>query len=219
MLERLSRTIVVTGHYGSGKTNLSLNIALKLKELGREVTLADVDVVNPYFRSADFRELSNIAGIRLITPGYAGSSLDIPSLGGELDAAIGTPDTLIVDAGGDGDGAYALGRYSPKIAGREYDMLFVVNFYRYLTSSPADAAVLMADIEAISRLKVTGIVNNSNLGDKTVPEDIYASMAKALELSGLTGRPLVFTSAAKEFVPQGEKNILPVGVYVKTPWN
>ncbi|MCL2837414.1 MAG: cobalamin biosynthesis protein CobQ, partial [Defluviitaleaceae bacterium] len=133
MLDNFRRTVAVTGHCGSGKTNLSLNIALFLKKQGRKVTLADLDVVNPYFRSADFKELAAGKGIHLVAPAYAGSNLDVPSLTGELDARLGGENTVIIDVGGDDSGAYALGRYAPRIAGQPYDLIFVVNFFRSLT--------------------------------------------------------------------------------------
>jgi len=220
MLENLSKIVVVTGHYGSGKTNLSLNLALALRERGESVTLADLDVVNPYFRSADFRPISEKYGISLIAPAYANSNLDIPALTGALDAKLDGGDYLVIDVGGDDAGAYALGRYAARIVGHGYNMLFVANFFRYLTRTAEESAQMLADIEYASRLKATAIANNSNLAGQTTREDVLASIVKAKELCALTGLPLAFTGVHKKLA--GEMSdipgLLPVGVYVKTLW-
>lgn len=219
MLNRLTDTIIVAGHYGSGKTNLSLNLALRLRNEGKPVTLCDLDVVNPYFRTADFRPMAEEKGIHLIVPTFAGSNLDVPALTGELDARLGKGDCVIIDVGGDDDGAYALGRYAPKILQRPYTMLFVVNFFRYLTRTPEEAAPYLADIEAASRLSFTHIVNNSNLAGQTTRQDVEESIRKAKELSRLTGKPLLFTAVREDLAPSlPQEEIFPVGVYVKTLW-
>ena len=136
MLTNLKRIVLVVGHYGSGKTNFSVNLAVDLKAAGRDVILVDLDIVNPYFRSADFGALLEERGIGLIAPVYARSNLDVPALDGRLDAVIESDKTLVIDVGGDDAGAAALGRYSAMI--REAggcDMLYVVNAYRYLTQT------------------------------------------------------------------------------------
>lgn len=220
MFQHLTNTIVVTGHYGSGKTNFSINLAIFLREQGRAVTLADLDVVNPYFRSADFQSVAQEKGIELIAPAYANSSVDIPALTGALDARLHHERTVIIDVGGDDDGAYALGRYAPRIKEQPYNMLFVANFFRYLTKTPSEAAAYLGEIEVASRLEATQLVNNSNLGGETTWEDVEASRQKAEELSRLTGFPLLCTAANRELVPvnREEANIFPVKVYVKAPW-
>ena len=221
MIEALSRTVAVTGHYGSGKTNLSLNLALALKRQGRQVTLCDLDVLNPYFGSGGWKKLAEREGIPLIAPAYTGSTLEIPALTGRLDACLGGEDTVIIDAGGDGDGALALGRYAPKITQGRYDMLFVVNFYRYLTETARQAAEYLREVEAACRLEVTAIVNNSNLGEETTPQDVAASIEKAARLCEITQKPLLFTSVRDDIARQldcPDSFILPVNVYPQTPW-
>lgn len=219
MLSTLTDTVIVAGHYGSGKTNLSLNLALRLREEEKPVTLCDLDVVNPYFRTADFQSMAAEQGIHLITPAFAGSSVDIPALTGALDARLGRGDTVIIDVGGDDDGAYALGRYAPKIQERPYTMLFVANFFRYLTRTPQEAAPYMAEIEAASRLTFTHIINNSNLAEQTTKEDVEGSIRKAEELSRLTGRPLLFSAVKEDLAADlSSQKVFPVGVYVKTLW-
>lgn len=219
-MHKLEQTIIVTGHYGSGKTNLSLNLALKLREQGEAVTLADLDVVNPYFRTADFKDIAKRHDIALLASDYANSNLDIPSLSGSLDAKLGAAGTLIIDVGGDDAGAFALGRYAPRIAEKPYSMLYVVNAYRYLMQEPQDAADLLAGIEKASRIKATHIANCSNLGVETTAQDIRKSIPYAEQVSALTNRPLLFTAARTDIAHEltAIENILPISIYVKTPW-
>ena len=108
MVTNLKRIVVIVGHYGSGKTNLAVNLALDIKKKTKDVVLVDLDIVNPYFRSADFQTLMEKHGIEMITPTYAKSNLDIPALTGQLDAAICTQKHLIIDVGGDDAGACLL---------------------------------------------------------------------------------------------------------------
>ncbi len=220
MFHSLARTIIITGHYGSGKTNLSLNLALRLREAGEAVTLADLDIVNPYFRTADFAALAREKGISLVTPAFANSSVDLPALTGAFDAMLGADGRVIIDVGGDDDGAHALGRYAPRIAETPYSMLFVANFFRYLTRTPHEAAQYIREIEVAARLKVTHIVNNSNLAGLTTAGELRSSVGKARELSELTGIPLLGTAARRELVDEmaGEEELFSVDICVKTVW-
>lgn len=217
----LERIIIVTGHYGSGKTNLALNLALKLRRSGEAVALADLDIVNPYFRTADFKDIAKEHGIELLASDYAGSNLDVPALSGSLDAKINFDGTLIIDVGGDDAGAFALGRYALRIAKAPYSMLYVVSAYRYLMKDPHESAELLSRIEAASRLKATHIANCSNLGVETTAGDIIKSQKYAEKISEITGRPLIFTAARSDLAPELAtiRDILPVSIYVKTPWN
>jgi energy-coupling factor transporter ATP-binding protein EcfA2 len=218
---KLERCVVVTGHFGSGKTNLAINLALWLKKQGEDVTLADLDVVNPYFRTADFADSAKAWGISLVASEFAGSNLDIPALSGALDAKINGRGYLIIDAGGDDDGARAMGRYAARIAARPYTMLYVVNKYRYLTRTPAEAAALLKDIEAAARLRATHIANCSSLGRETSAGDILASLPYADKTAALTGRPLLLTAAVQRLEQElcGVERLFPVEIYVKAPWN
>lgn len=200
---------------------MSLNLALFLKKSGRSVTLADLDVVNPYFRTADFEEIARENGISLLASDYANSNLDIPALSGGLDASINAGGTLIIDVGGDDAGAHALGRYASRIAARAYTMLYVVNAYRYLMQDPQECAELLGEIERASRLKATHIANCSNLGDETTAQDIISSARYAESVSGITGLPVMLTAADKRLQNGLDRmrDIFPVDIYVKTPWN
>lgn len=224
MLEHLKRIIVIVGHYGSGKTNLSVNLALHLNQLGKNVTLVDLDIVNPYFRSADFKEFMQENSINMISPVYAGTNLDIPALTGQLDAEINSDKTLIIDVGGDDAGAAALGRYSTLIkqAGG-CDMLYVVNAYRYLTRTAEEASKILGEIQIASRLNVTGVINNSNLAEITTAQDVAKTDEFAKTIAETQGVPLLFTAVNERIAPETEellanKTIVPVKIFVKKPW-
>jgi len=197
------RVTLLAGHYGSGKTNIAVNLALRLRAAGERVSIADMDIVNPYFRSADSREELERAGVELLCSRYAGTNLDVPALPGEF-YAITDPDRgfAVVDVGGDDRGALALGRYAPALrAEGNYEMLFVINCYRPLTRTAEEAALILREVEAAASLPFTAIVNNSNLGEETRAEDVLASRDYALAVSELTGLPLRFTSARRELCP------------------
>ena len=163
------KLIIVCGHYGTGKTNLSLNLAHRLRSEGKSVTLVDLDVVNPYFRSSDYTKELESLGIHVLAPGGAGTTLDIPALPASIFSVFDTnADHVIFDTGGDDAGVTALGRFSGRIkeAG-DYAMLYVINQYRVLTTTAEEAASLLPEIEAASRLKATGLVNNSHMSRQT----------------------------------------------------
>lgn len=223
MIDQLTDITLVTGHYGSGKTNLSVNLALDLKRQGRDVVLVDLDIVNPYFRSADFTELMEKEGIQLLTPLYANTNLDIPALTPQISAAFSLPGkTLVVDVGGDDSGAIALGRYAPVIAARDYRLLYVVNAYRYLRDGVDDTVSLLRDIEAASRLRASGVVNNSNLAFETSAQDVLDSLPYAEGCAAQCGVPLLAHSVRRETAKELEgrlENLYPVDVYVRAPWD
>ena len=182
---------VICGHYGAGKTNVAVNLAIKVREEGRRVYLADVDIVNPYFRAADAAEMLKKAGVEPLIPLFANSNVDIPALPPLLTSLLeGDGDERIfIDVGGD-DGAVVLGRYAEAIRLRGFEMICVVNRYRPLTGSPEDAVRGAREIEAASGLRVTGIVNCSSLGEETTAEDILGSVAYAESVARLMGVPL-----------------------------
>ena len=177
------------GHYGSGKTNIAVNYALSLAREGKRVCIADLDIVNPYFRTKDSeRELSE-AGISLVSPKYANSNVDLPALPAESYRLVQDKSTYgIMDIGGDDRGAYALGRFADAIrAENDYRMAFVLNCYRPLTSTVEDTIEIMREIEAAAGLKFTCIVNNSNLGPETTADTVRESVGFAEQLSSETG--------------------------------
>lgn len=195
----MKRVTLFCGHYGSGKTNVAVNYAVSLKAQGKAVALADIDIVNPYFRSADSRRELEEQGIEVVALPFAGTNVDLPALPQEVYGLVQRQDIhAVLDIGGDDRGAYALGRYVPYLREEnDYEMLFVVNFCRPLTQDVADAIEVLREIEAAAGLPFTGIVNNSNLGEETTAETVEQSAELANALSEATGLPLRFT-AVKE---------------------
>jgi RecA/RadA recombinase len=198
-----NRIIIIAGHYGSGKTNIAVNLAIALAKEGKKVCITDLDIVNPYFRSADnVRELSAL-GVRTIIPEYANTNVDIPSLPKEYYSIFSTDEYSIVDIGGDADGATVLAVDYDKYEKCGYSMYFVYNYFRPMTKYPQDAYALMKHIEAKSHLSFFGIINNSNLGVETTAEDVKASLPVAQELSALSGLPIVATTALSRLEVEG----------------
>lgn len=211
------------GHYGSGKTNLAVNYALYLRGEGREVMVADLDIVNPYFRTKDSEQALNRAGIRLISSKYANSNVDVPSLPGEAYAIIDRKDMYAVaDVGGDDRGALALGRYSPAIIEEgDYEFIFVINRFRPRTRTAEDTLEVMREVERAASMKFTAIANNSNLGAETTPEDVLSSVGYAEEVSGRSGLPVKLTSVREELAGELEGRIsglYPIKLYLKSEW-
>ena len=192
------RLTLFAGHYGSGKTNIALNYARWLKHQNLPVTIADLDIVNPYFRTKDSEAALAEEGIRLIVSEFANSNLDVPAMPKEIYGLVNDPAVYgVLDIGGDDRGALALGRYTPAIRQEnDYEMLFVVNRSRPMTRTVADTIDVMHEIEEACERPFTAIVNNTNLGLQTSAEDVLASMRYAQELSQAIGLPVKMTCAA-----------------------
>lgn len=210
---------IVTGHYGSGKTNFSANLAVKIAEGGGKVTVVDLDIVNPYFRSADFSELFSQKNIELVAPMYANSNLDIPAISFDLERIAAGDGSLVIDVGGDDAGAIALGRYAKAFEAfsDDIDMFYVVNCRRFLTRTAEEALELMYEIEAAAQMKHTAIVNNTNLLYETTAEILEKSAEFAEKISERSGLPVAYSC-----VPLGlaadVPNPFPVEIYVKKIW-
>ena len=204
------RLTLFAGHYGSGKTNIAVNYALKLAGEGKPVCIADLDIVNPYFRTKDSAAVLEQAGVKLVSPLFANSNVDLPALPAEAYRLVTDKETYgIMDIGGDDRGAYALGRYVPAIKEEgNYRMIFVTNAYRPLTRTPEDAMEVMREIEAACGLAFTDIINNSNLGTETTPETVLDSLEYMERLSALSGLP-VFATSAQEAVAAALAEELP----------
>ena len=186
------RLTLFAGHYGSGKTNIAVNYAFRLAREGKQVCIADLDIVNPYFRTKDSEDELTAAGIRLVSPRFANSNVDLPALPAESYSLVQDKSVYgIMDIGGDDRGAYALGRFVGAIkAENDYRMVFVVNCYRPLTTTVEDAVEIMREIEAACGLEFTEIVNNSNLGEETTRETVLDSLDFVTRLSEVTGLPV-----------------------------
>ena len=224
-VKRLKSVTVITGHYGVGKTNLAINLALDARDAGMEVRVADLDIVNPYFRSSDYRCLLEDAGVQVIAPRYAGPTLDAPAISGQVSAALEWTRgergrLLIVDAGGDDAGATALGRFAGGIAEGDYDLLYVVNRSRNLTHDAHEALSVLREIEAASHLHATAVANNTHLADFTDGEVLSRGVGFAQEVAALAGLPLAFSAVPRRMLEDADIPGVryPVSVYVRKPW-
>lgn len=212
----MKRITIFAGHYGSGKTNIAINYAFKLKEHNENVAIADLDIVNPYFRTKDAEGILRCNGIKLISSPFANSNVDTPALPAETYSIIHDKSiSAVIDVGGDDRGALALGRYAEAIVSEgDYEMLFVINKYRYLTKTADETIEVMREIEESGKVKFTGIVNNSNLGEETTHADVLESIDYANEISKKTGLPVRFTTVNEEILTDGIENTMPIKIYV-----
>ena len=207
-IENSKRVTIFAGHYGSGKTNIAVNFAKELKKSGKAVALAELDIVNPNFRSKDSEKELNEAGIDLICSEFASTNVDIPALPFTINRIINDKNTYaVLDIGGDDAGSVVLGRLANGIRNEDnYEMIFVVNFFRPITRTAEDALEIMREIEAVSSLKFTAIVNNSNLGELTTKEDINSTEKEVKKLCKITSLPLLFTSVESNIYDVVEKS-------------
>jgi hypothetical protein len=196
---------VISGHYGVGKTNLSLNLAIDLAAQGEPVLLIDMDVVNPYFRSSDYAEKLEDDKVKLIAPTFAGTTLDTPTLPPEIAAAFEHEGPVIFDVGGDDVGSTALGVHADKLAAAaeagELNFYYVVNHNRNLTATAAEAAELAAEIEAAARTKITAVINNSHLQSETALSTVATAYRFGEDAAATLGVSLAATSLPIELGP------------------
>ena len=215
-----NRLTLFAGHYGSGKTNIAVNYAISLAGEGKKVCIGDLDIVNPYFRTADSIKELTAAGVELICPQFANSNVDLPALPAEAYRLVQDKSVYgIMDIGGDDRGAYALGRYVPTLkAENNYKMVFVANFCRPLTRTPEEAMEVMREIEAACGLQFTHIVNNTNLGPMSDADVVLESRQKIQALCELSGLPLFFTAVRADLAPtvaQTLPNVFPLQLQEK----
>ena len=204
------RITLFAGHYGSGKTNIAVTYALLLAREGKKTAIADLDIVNPYFRTKDSASDLAAAGVDLISPQFANTNVDLPALPAEAYRLVEDKSIFaVMDVGGDDRGAYALGRYAPFILEEEdYCMAFVANPCRPLTRTPEEALEVMREIETAGGVPFTAIVNNANLAHETTPETVLAAIPYMERLSKLSGLPIWLTSA-EETVAAGLAGKIP----------
>lgn len=186
---------VISGPYGSGKTNIAVNLALKLAQSGETCRIADLDIVNPYFRSADNAEMLERFGVQTLVPEFANTNVDIPALPKNYQLLFTGDGKSVADVGGDGDGAAVLGLSHDEYIEYGYKMYFVYNRYRYITSEPENAIEVLEAIKRASGLEFHGIINNSNLGKETTAETVINAIPFAEKTAELAKLPLVLTTA------------------------
>ncbi len=187
------RIHIIVGHYGSGKTEFAINYALSLKKTYETVYLVDLDIVNPYFRTNDERATLEKLGITVIASPYASSNVDVPSLPSDIYRVFADKNAAVVfDVGGDDDGAIALGRYKQYFDAEPTEMLFVINLFRPMTANAALVCEMIANIETVSRQKITGLVNSSNLAGLTTVSELLTGQTVTDEVANITGIPCKF---------------------------
>lgn len=219
-MKNFKRLTLLCGHYGSGKTNVAVSLAFHLQELKGNVVVADLDIVNPYFRTKDSLEDFKSRGIELICSEYANTNVDIPALPANMYRLTADKDiTAVIDVGGDDRGAYALGRLVPEIKQEDnFEMLMVINGYRPLTPDAESTIEVMREIESACGLKFTGLVNNSNIGEETTAQTVLDSIDYALQVSKLSKLPIVMTSVKAELYDElcdKIDNLLPLNLQSK----
>jgi hypothetical protein len=201
----MKQVLVLIGNFGSGKTELALNLALRAADMGKTL-LIDIDLVNTYFRLTDRKKLIESRGIRLVSPNYAMANVEAMSLPAEVSSAFSMDwDTVIFDAAGDPGGATALGRYHADFAAVEPGVLNVynvINVRRPMSGTAAKILSLMEELEQGSRLKMTGLINNSNLAELTSADDLWAGYGILKEISMSCGIPVSYTSGKAEILEQ-----------------
>ena len=210
----MKRVNLFLGHYGTGKTNIALNFALMIKN---NVKVYDLDIVNPYFRTLDGKDILDENNIVLIASDYANTNVDCPAMNPECYQMIREKDKFaVVDVGGDDRGAYALGRFRDEILKENnYDMFLIINKYRYETRTPEETLEIMKEIEEVAGIKFTAIINNSNLGRETTKDVILNSLDYAKEVEKLTGLKVKYTSVRSDLVSEVDgliENILPLNL-------
>ena len=216
----IKRITIFSGHYGSGKTNVAVNYALWLKKYRDKVSIADLDIVNPYFRTKDSMSVLSNNGVELISSEYANSNVDVPALPAETYSVLHNKEiSAVIDVGGDDRGALALGRYSEGIEkDGDYELLFVINKFRPLTRNADMTLEIMAEIEKACHMKFTGIVNDSNLDDETSAEDVLSSVAYANEVSKKANIPIKMTTVKRDLydtLADKIENLMPIELYVR----
>ena len=207
---------IVTGHYGSGKTEVALNLAFNLKN----PIIIDLDIVNPFFRTKDAEEKLKEKGIRLIAPQYANTNVDLPTLPPDIYGALQSDNDVIIDVGGDDDGAVALGQYNRFFTEKPYEMIFVINTKRPSTSNADDIINMIHAVEQASRLKVTSLINNTNIKGETTIEDVIDGQKIVNEVAYKTNLPIKAVTGKIDIINQIKTDVqkMPLDLHLLLPW-
>ena len=221
----MKRFNIFAGNFGSGKTELVLNFAVNAADSGKKVMLVDMDLINPYFKSSSQISMLHSKGIEVVSPGFANTLSDTPSLSPKIYSAFTSGcDVVIFDSGGDPDGATVLGFLEEKFKENidDLDFFMVLNTRRPMQGTPKDIVDLLGDIEDASRLKITGLINNTNLSRETDAQVIEQSREVVKTVSNLTGIPVRYTSVLQELCNAGgfgiDGELMPIKLYLRPEW-
>ena len=225
MLDKLfpKRITLFCGHYGSGKTEIAINTALELRKTHEKTAIVDLDIVNPYFRTAEHADLFEERGIRLLCPTFAMTTVDIPGLPAQIQSIFDTPNEKVVfDVGGDDTGSVALGRYKPYFDRDDFEMLFVINALRPFSSNVEDIADLYERICDRARMRASAIIDNTNYGAQTTPNDViegHRIIQAAAEALHLPIRAICATAQVMDGLPPEMKKMgYPIVPRMRPEW-
>lgn len=225
IMENSSKIDIITGHFGSGKTEFSINYSIQLAKDNLKVALVDLDIVNPFFRTAEVKDILEEMGIKVIVPNFAGTTVDIPSLPADIYGVFEDKsyDKVIFDLGGDDLGALALGRYHLEMEKMPYNMFYMINTKRPLSSTQEQIIDMLKSIEGTSRLKVTYLINNTNLSYETSLEDVMEGQSIIEKVSAETNIPVAYVVATDNIIEELpydiKKKAFKLNLYMQPIWN
>ena len=224
MITNDKRIRIITGHYGSGKSEVSINYVTKLREqVEGEVALADLDVVNVYFRSREKKDLMKDLGITPIDSSINTTTLDLPAVSAEIMRPLNDKSVnYVIDVGGDNVGGKVVGRFANQFNSNDYDMFYVVNANREKTQTSEEVIQYIKEIEKSSKLKVTGLINNTHLIRFTTIDDVLRGQKVAKEVSEKCNIPIRYVACLENLVEQLPKDlegeIFPIKLYMREDW-
>lgn len=225
--DTMSRITIHMGHYGSGKTELSLNRIHALHQQNLPVTLVDLDIVNPYFRSGEHKEELEALGVRVIRPNFEGTNVDVPSLPAEIMSIFADRTSqVIIDVGGDPSGASALGRYHQSIMADDHSVQCIINAARPFTSTVEDTCDMIDMLQQRSRLRIHHLFSNTNVARETTPDVIIDGQKMIEEVAQRTGIPIIGIGVLDTLIPvmphdfmhRYSKMIVPMKLRMRQPW-
>jgi len=218
------RINIFTGHFGSGKSEIAVNYAFKLNQMNYRTAIADLDVVNPFFRTTDVKSELEANGIHVVTTLYANTNVDVPALSPEINKLFENKDfKVVLDVGGDDLGAKVLGRYKEQIVNDSYRMYCVINTKRPMTDTKEKIISMIRDIEESSGIKVDMLINNTNLLQNTTPDDIMEGHELIKQVSEELSIPIAFacgfSSTLNSIREKLQGKVFYLNKYIKLPWD
>lgn len=229
-INELGKINIISGYYGSGKTNLALNLAYELQKVNKKVAIVDLDIVNPYFRTGDYKQQLERQNIKVFAPNFVKTNLDLPSIPPEISSVFNNNnfDNVIIDLGGDTSGALSLGRFYKELKkSDDVKVFYILNYYRNLTGKTEESTETLIEIQKTLKFNINGIINNSNLQKLTTKTNIADGYNFATKVGKIVDIPVVATTYPKDIFNNNEvkeltklkiKNLLPVDIIVKPPF-